>query len=79
MSGFGFQWVPSASGHVPENAVRAGQEASGEPLYVGRADISGSLSVGKVHPSHQCLYVPYGGAEHRINSYEVLVEPLGCE
>lgn len=27
----------------------------------------------KVHPSHRCLYLPYGGREERVSHYEVLV------
>ena len=44
-------------------------------LNAGRADHMGSMIVGKVHPSHRCLYVPYGGGEHKKEEYEVLVNP----
>ncbi|XP_022233369.1 uncharacterized protein LOC111081577 isoform X1 [Drosophila obscura] len=71
--GQGFAWVPSCSGGVPPNAVRSGTTRTGEPLYVGRGHHAGSLSVGKVHPSHGCLYIPFGGQEVRINTYEVLI------
>ncbi|KAH8353906.1 hypothetical protein KR067_001065, partial [Drosophila pandora] len=71
--GQGFAWVPSASGGVPPNAVRSGTTRTGEPLYVGRGHHAGSLTVGKVHPSHGCLYIPFGGQEVRINTYEVLI------
>lgn len=27
----------------------------------------------QIHPSHRCLYMPYGGHEVRLTSYEVLV------
>lgn len=65
----------SASGHVPEGAVRGGTNVAGETLYIGRAHYEGSLTVGKVHPSHNCLYLPFGSAEHSVQQYEVLVEP----
>lgn len=42
-------------------------------LYVGRAAHEGSLTIGKIHPSHQCIYIPYGGAEISLAAYEVLV------
>lgn len=71
--GQGYAWVGSASGSVPPNAVRSGTTRSGEPLYVGRGRHANSLTVGKVHPSHGCLYVPFGGQEVRINTYEVLI------
>lgn len=75
LTGVGFEWFPSANGHVPADAVVAGNQSNGEPLYVGRANVSGSLSVGKIHPSHHCIYVPFGGIEHSINQYEVLIAP----
>lgn len=59
---------------MPPNAVSSGQTNDGEPLYVGRGCWAGSLTVGKVHPSHGCLYLPYGGREQRLDSYEVLVQ-----
>lgn len=73
LSGSGFTWVGSSNGHVPAGAVLAGNQATGEPLYVGRAHHDGSLTVGKIHPGHGCIYVPYGGQEHSILHYEVLV------
>ncbi|XP_063699510.1 uncharacterized protein LOC134830077 isoform X2 [Culicoides brevitarsis] len=71
--GDGFQWVGSGNGHTPDNAVIAGHTINGEPLYVGRAHHEGSLTPGKIHKSHGCLYIPFGGVEHSIRSYEVLV------
>lgn len=67
-------WVESSSGAVPPHAVSSGQTSDGEPLFVGRGCWAGSLSIGKVHPSHGCLYIPYGGAEYRLENYEVLVQ-----
>lgn len=66
LSGHGFSWISSGHGHVPAGAVVAGNN-SGEPLYIGRAHFQGSLTPGKVHRSHACLYIPYGGDEVRIN------------
>lgn len=73
--GEGFEWVGSSSGHVPDNAVLAGNEPSGEPHYVGRAPYDGSLTPGKIHQSHQCIYIAYGGMEIAIRDYEVLIAP----
>jgi len=72
LCGEGYNWVGSASGHVPPNAVDAGQTSSGERLYIGRGSHHGSLTPGKVQPSHHCLYIPYGGQEVRLSNYEVL-------
>ncbi|XP_077499713.1 uncharacterized protein LOC144110545 [Amblyomma americanum] len=52
-------WRPASRGAVPPGAVRAEHQ--------------GSLTVGKVHLSHRCLYIPFGGSEHRYTEYEVLV------
>lgn len=67
-------WVPSSHGAVPPNAVVAGRTSSGEPLYVGRTFYQGSLTPGKVHPSHGNLYIPFNGAEIPFKNYDVLVE-----
>lgn len=73
LSGTGFTWVGSSNGHVPDGAVLGGSQRTGEPLYVGRAHFEGSLTVGKIHPGHGCIYIPFGGQEHSITQYEVLV------
>ncbi|XP_068147807.1 natterin-3-like [Drosophila tropicalis] len=67
--GKAYAWAPSSNGCVPGHAISTGKTRMGEPLY-------NSLTVGKVHPSHGCLYVPFGGKEISIKSYEVLVKKL---
>ncbi|XP_029035591.1 natterin-3-like [Osmia bicornis bicornis] len=68
-----FSWEVCSNGSVPSNAVVAGQTSGGEPLYVGRVFHDGSQTVGKVHPTHGCLYIPYAGTELSFQEYEVLV------
>jgi hypothetical protein len=75
LSGTGFTWVGSSNGHLPAGAVLAGHQRTGEPLYVGRAHFEGSLTVGKIHPGHGCIYVPFNGKENSILHYEVLCSP----
>lgn len=66
-------WVPAIDGYAP-GAVEGGRTSSGEILYIGRAHYHGSLTCGKIHRSHGCLYIPYGGREIRIDGgYEILV------
>lgn len=72
-------WERAGHGHVPRDAVHGGHTASGEALFVGRANQSGELLPGKVHPSHQCCYIPYGGKEYKHPDYEVLVNPSSQE
>ncbi|XP_055921309.1 uncharacterized protein LOC129952619 [Eupeodes corollae] len=75
LTGTHYVWLPSSSGSVPPHSVTVGPTTDGEPLYIGRGHWEGSLTPGKVHPSHGCLYIPYGGREHRLDCYEVLVQP----
>lgn len=67
-----FLWTSASDGRVPEGAVATGKDGH-EDIFIGRAPFKGSLTVGKVHPSHRCLYFPYNGKEERTNNYEVLV------
>ncbi|CAN7947008.1 unnamed protein product, partial [Ixodes hexagonus] len=66
-------WAPASDGELPFGAIQGGSCTSGERLYIGRTSHEGTLTIGKVHPSHRCLYIPYGGEEHRYSHYEVLV------
>lgn len=67
-------WIPSSHGQAHPNAVHGGRTSSGETLFVGRAHHQGSVTPGKIHPSHGTLYIPYGGEEVAIANYEILVE-----
>lgn len=75
LSGLRYQWLPAANGEVPPAAIKVGHSADGEHLYAGRGHYEGSLTVGKVHPSHGCLYIPYGDSEIKLYEYEVLTQP----
>ncbi|XP_036147284.1 uncharacterized protein LOC105833177 [Monomorium pharaonis] len=68
-----FAWEFCSNGEVPEDAIIAGQTGDGEPLYVGRVLHSGSQTIGKIQPSHGCLYIPFDGEELSFKDYEVLV------
>uniref|UniRef100_T1IXB6 Uncharacterized protein n=1 Tax=Strigamia maritima TaxID=126957 RepID=T1IXB6_STRMM len=67
------QWLPSSNGQVPSGAIQGGRTSNGEPLYIGRVNHNGTLTIGKIHPSHGCIYIPYDGREHSNRNYEVLV------
>lgn len=64
-------WVPVNDGNIPTNAVAAGSTADGEPLMIGRATHDGTITVGKVQPSHGCCYIPYGGEELAYKEFEI--------
>ncbi|XP_043267817.1 uncharacterized protein [Venturia canescens] len=68
-----FAWEFATNGSIPSDAVVAGQTSEGEPLYVGRVLHNGAQTVGKVQPSHGCLYIPFDGEELSFREYEVLV------
>ncbi|XP_055918204.1 uncharacterized protein LOC129950333 [Eupeodes corollae] len=71
--GENYRFVNCPTHTIPVDAVRAGNTVDGEPLYIGRCSFEGSETVGKIHPTHRCLYIPYGGEEHRMDCYEVLI------
>lgn len=66
-------WVPASNGQVPPNALPAGESEEGEPFFIGRAEHNGTVTVGKVQPSHGVCYIPYGGEEMAYSEFEVLV------
>ena len=69
-------------------SFKGGREANGDPLYVARAKVDGVDSIGKVtghtwkvhimktkqvNTRHKWCHLPYGGKEHQVKRYEVLV------
>lgn len=58
---------------MPSGAIQGGRTQTGERLYIGRILHNGTITIGKVHPSLKCLYIPYEGKEHKYTEYEVLV------
>lgn len=66
-------WVPIVGGNIPSNAMPAGETETGEPLFIGRANHNGTVTVGKVQPSHGCCYIPYSGQELAYTDFELFV------
>ena len=71
------RWLPSSNGQVPVGAIAAGNTHNGEPLYIARVRHLRSVTPGKVHPSHGCCYISFGGSEITYKSYEVLCKIVG--
>ncbi|OXA50535.1 uncharacterized protein LOC110853773 [Folsomia candida] len=67
-------WVDGQGSFIPPNAVPGGRDPGGETYYIGRVWLNGTITVGKIHPSHGSCYVPYGGKEHPSHTYEILVK-----
>ncbi|XP_037031898.1 uncharacterized protein LOC119071207 [Bradysia coprophila] len=68
-----FVWEFACNGEIPIGAIVIGKTADGEDLYSARCLYRGTQTPGKLHPSHGCLYIPFGGEEVAIQEYEVLV------
>lgn len=67
-----YYWVDSYSrSSVPSTAIQGGQDCDGDPIYVGRAFHEGDWVPAKVIPNKNCAYIPYGGAEHMKDQYQV--------
>lgn len=73
--GDGFTWRHMCDDRLPDGAVSCGFRADMEKCYVGRAMHEGCMLPGKIVLSQRCLYVAFGGVEHRIETFEVLVAP----
>lgn len=61
------EWVPTGKGNFVEKAVIGGKSNYHEELFVGKVEREGRNYIGKVHPSHNCLYIPYLTAELRVD------------
>jgi len=71
-------WQPANGGSIPSGALRTGREAiigNEVPfsLYTCRAKMNGGTHPGKVRPEFGGCKIPYGGKEHTVYQYEVLI------
>lgn len=57
-----FAWKPACGSDVPPEAVSVGRAEDGEPLYVGRTMIDGTMTPGKVETEFDFI-------QHPIKSY----------
>lgn len=68
-----FSWEPSNDGKAVTYALST-DKIGNEEIFIGRAPFSNnSITIGKILPSHRCLYIQLNGKEHRIENYEILV------
>ncbi|EDW32139.1 GL10595 [Drosophila persimilis] len=72
LTGYGYVWIHVQHHGIPPNAVSTGRARNGDPIYFGRGHHQGSLTPGLISSRQRCLYIPYGGREIRLDSYEVL-------
>uniref|UniRef100_A0A1I8JAC8 DUF3421 domain-containing protein n=2 Tax=Macrostomum lignano TaxID=282301 RepID=A0A1I8JAC8_9PLAT len=76
--GIGFTWAPVRDGVLPQRALVAGSDR-GSPLFVVRGKCNGEVCTGKAVLGHNRAYVPYGGEERALDSFEVLVFNCGSK
>ncbi|TNN12829.1 Natterin-4 [Schistosoma japonicum] len=69
----GYCWETAYDGDVPKNAIVAGIAKDGQPLYIVKGSVNGETCFGKLHEGHSCAYLPWGGKEHSVSEYDVLV------
>eukprot|EP00842_Homolaphlyctis_polyrhiza_P003006 jgi/Hompol1/3706/HPOL_006693-RA len=68
------KWIPTTTNSIPPNALKGGHDTDGTPLYIARAWFQGGLHVGfacRTRP--EGCSISYGGFEHIIENYEILV------
>lgn len=66
-------WVSAKDGVVPASAFPGGESENFETLFIGRVQHEGTITVGKIHPSHRVCYISYAGKELAFKEFEVLV------
>jgi Protein of unknown function (DUF3421) len=54
------------TGSIPQNAIIAGSEGNGSPLYVCMTSLGKMTIPGKYNAVNKVCYVPYGGKEHEV-------------
>jgi len=64
-------WILVEVGHIPQDAIMAGEDSSGIPQYIARNFHEGGLHIGRA--SHEGACLSYGGCEIPLTSYEVLI------
>jgi len=73
MAGSTLEWKSAEGGTVPDGAVEGGHRPDKGALYIARGKVDGVESIGKLNPQHKFCHLPYGGKEHLVTQYQVLV------
>jgi hypothetical protein len=73
ISAFGQEWVSATAFEDPSRGFVASQEADGSPVYIIRAPFEGGLTPGKFSPRNREAYVPWGGKENLVLSFELFI------
>jgi len=73
VSASGQDWVRSSLDDSATQGFIASTEADGSPVYIIRAAFGGGLAVGKYSPRLRGAYIPWGGKENQVSSFELFV------
>lgn len=65
------EWILVSNGQIPANALKAGNESDGTPIYIARTKHEGGLHIGKARQGDIAAAIPYGGKELWLGNYEV--------
>jgi hypothetical protein len=68
----GYEQVPLA-GQLPAQALRGGTDSNGAPLYTCLGSFQGGVHPGKTRSDWGSCDISWGGAEHFVTPYQVLV------
>lgn len=67
------EWVPVDTSNNAAAAVAAGTSPDGTPSFLIRALFQGDIIPGKFNPKAKSAYVPWGGKENPVKSFELYV------
>lgn len=70
------EWKKTSGSKIPDNAIRAGYEKDGKPLFIARAKMGGVWTSGKCGSHLSGAYIPYDCKEFVVKDYDVLVYPI---
>ncbi len=66
-------WAAADLGDTAARAAVAGNEADGTPIFVIRSMFHGGTTPGKFIPVKHAAYVPWGGLENSVKTFELFV------
>ncbi|XP_062581832.1 uncharacterized protein LOC134243598 [Saccostrea cucullata] len=69
-------WKSTNGSSIPKDAIRAGYEKDGTPLFIARADMNGIMTPGKCSVELNGAHIPFDGKEEIVPYYDVLVLPF---
>ena len=71
------RWEDASNGTIPSDAFNPDIWASGsQHVYPCRANVGGSLQLGKIEWGFGACYIPYGNQELHVTNYQVLANSI---